>query len=351
VAHGLESALNELDTAILGIIDVLDLPTDKVADYLDNCLQSSYWQRRLKTAGADDRDLQSVVIKGRAMWLWSKTRPDSRRAYFASGVGHKAGTAIEQSIDRLHGFLSAAELALGSGDTPEAGRHTAQATDILFKIRPFAPDYMVKDLPALLAHWLSGAPVSEYADKDAVGFIQEHVVYRLVWAVEASRLHLQHLRADSDKAPGNVLSLCRTYGVPSVKGALLMQGGIRSRSVATAAAEMIEEEITDFIELRSWVRRLYKGLVRGPVWETEYESTEWNRFVARFDHRDHRQRLLKPVRLRATWHDDKPPKHKAPVLVSRMPGQSRALISSISSLPLGTTTLPARVRGSYFTGI
>lgn len=346
----LDAALNELDTAILGIVDVLDLPTEKVADYLDNCLQSSYWQRRLKNASADDRELQSKVIQGRAIWLWSKTRPASRRAYFASGVGHKAGTAIEESIDQLHEFLSEAEQALASGDTSEAGRQTAQAADILFEIGPFAPHYLVKNLPALLDHWLSGAPLSDYEDKDAVGFIQEHVVYRLVWAVEASRLHLQHLRDDSDELPGNVLALCLTYGVPSVKAALLMQGGIRTRSVATAAAAIIEEEITDFKQLKSWIRRLQKGLVTAPVWEIDDQLKEWNRFLARFGHRQNRPRSLKPMVLQATWHSDTPPKYMIPVRVTRVTGESSALILSVSSLPLGMTTLPARVSGDYFTG-
>ena len=50
-----------------------------------------------------------------------------------------------------------------------------------------------------------------------MGFIQDHVVYRLVWAVEASRLHLQHLRGMGDSCPGGDLALCLTYGVPSVK--------------------------------------------------------------------------------------------------------------------------------------
>ena len=44
----LEESLNELDTAILGIVDTLDLPSEDLAAYLDQCLQSSYWQRRLQ---------------------------------------------------------------------------------------------------------------------------------------------------------------------------------------------------------------------------------------------------------------------------------------------------------------
>jgi hypothetical protein len=346
----LTTALNELDTAILGVIDALDLPTDQVANYLDNCLQSSYWQRRLSREEAGVRELQSKVIQGRAVWLWNNTKPDSRRAYFSSGVGHAAGKAIERSIDQLHEYLSAAERSLAVNDTADAGRQTALAAEILFKIGPFAPGDSVGDLAALLSYWLSGEPLSLYSDKSAVGFIQEHVVYRLVWAVEASRLHLQHLQAGLTAPPGNVLAMCLTYGVSSVKAALLMQGGVRRRSVAVAAALVLGSEVADIGGLRSWVRRLREGKVKGPTWDSADEQCEWNRFLARFEHRNHRPRRLTSVTLRVWWKKDAPPKTKTPVRVSRSADGTDALVSSISSLLLGESSLPDHVIGDYFTG-
>jgi hypothetical protein len=346
----LEAALNELDTAILGVIDSLDLPTNQIANYLDNCLQSSYWQRRLLRAEAGERELQSKVIQGRAVWLWNNTKPDSRRAYFSSGVGHAAGAAIERSIDQLHDFLSAAEGALAANDTAEAGMQTALAAEILFKIGPFVPGDSMGDMPALLRHWLSGEPLSAYPEKSAVGFIQEHVVYRLVWAVEASRLHLQHLKAGLGEPPGDVLAMCLTYGVSSVKAGLLMQGGVRRRSVAVTAALVLGPEVKDFGSLRSWVRRLREGKVKGPTWGSTDEQCEWDRFLARFDHRNHRRRRLKTVTLRVQWQRVEPPKAKAPVRLSRSAGETDALVSSISSLLLGEASLPDNVIGNYFTG-
>jgi superfamily II DNA/RNA helicase len=346
----LAAALNELDTAILGVIDALDLATDQVANYLDNCLQSSYWQRRLSRAEAGERELQSKVIQGRAVWLWNNTKPDSRRAYFSAGVGHAAGTAIEQSIDQLHALLSAAEGSLAANDTAEAGRQTALAAEILFKIGPFSPGDSVGDLAALLSHWLSGEPLSAYPDKSAVGFIQEHIVYRLVWAVEASRLHLQHLMVGLGEPPGNVLAMCLTYGVSSEKAALLMQGGVRRRSVAVAAALVLGPEVTDFGSLRSWLRGLREGKVKQPMWGSADEQREWDGFLARFDHRNHRQRKSKSVTLRVWWQKPDPPKAKTPVRVSRSAGGTDALVSSVSSLLLGEASLPDRVIGNYFNG-
>jgi len=113
---------------------------------------------------------------------------------------------------------------------------------------------------------------------------------------------------------------------------------------------MIEEEITDFKRLKSWIRQLRKSEVNGPTWETAEESKEWHRFLARFDHRDQRKRSPKTFKLHATWHKAEAPKHKAPVRVSRISDDGEAIILSISSLPLGTTTLPDRIKGTYFIG-
>lgn len=349
--QSLDVALNELDTAILGIVDTLELPIADVADYLDECLQGSYWQRRVGEMGDTQRELQATVIRGRAKWLWKHSKAKQRRAYFASGVGHKAGAAIEQSLSSLRTSLSTAESALAEANTREAGEHTAQAAETLFQIGPFLPTSSVKDLPALLDHWLAGTPLSAYPDNEAVGFIQENVVYRLVWAVEATRLHLEHLEAidESDgDPPGSVLALCLTYGVPSVKAALFMQGGVRKRSLAAMAAMLIPDPLIDFSQLRSWMRKLAKGEVHGPIFDDPDDVREWERFISRFGHRNQRRRRGTAFTLQAVWNGGKLPKQKA-VRVRRVKDRD-AIVLSVSSLPLGRTQLSEGIRGEYFVG-
>ena len=346
----LDVALNELDTAIFGIVDVLDLPTENVAGYLDDCLQSSYWQRRLRNETADTRDLQAKVIKGRAGWLWNKTSVQSRRAYFASGVGHKAGLAIEESLDVLRGYLSSSEAALESGEVEEAARRAALAAELLFKIGPFEPTDAIADLHALLHHWLSGIALSRYPDASAVGFIQENVVYKLVWGVEAVRLHLEHVQSTADEPPGGLLALCLTYGVSSRKAAILMQAGLRSRALASMAAAAIGEDIPDYKRLQAWVEKLRQELVDGPTWASTQDEHEWARFLARFEHRNFGTKKRKSVPLQVNWTSSKHPQHKTPVRVSRVFESNTAIVSSVSSMPIGRTTLPAKVKGDYFTG-
>lgn len=349
-AQWLDVALNELDSAILGVVDTLELPAEQVADYLDECLQSSYWQRRLKNSPPAERDLQSKVIKGRAKWLWGKTSAESRRAYFASGVGYKAGKEIETTLDRLQQLVTEAENALEEHDTLTAGTKTAELADILYKIGPFAPDEAIGDLPGLLAHWLSGARLSEYPDKSAIGFIQDHIVYRLVWAVESTRLHIQHLHSVGTDCPGELLGLCLTYGVPNKKAALLMQCGVRSRRVAANAASKIKADLPDLKKLKVWVIQLRNGAQPALEWKSDVDQKEWDRFLAKFGHRDSRAKKVKIDTLRATWFSQSPPRTKSYVRVTRTAGDLDALITNVASLPIGTTTWPAKHKGTYLLG-
>lgn len=346
----LDLALNELDTAILGVVDALESPTEDVADYLDSCLKGSYWQRRLANQPSELQELQAQVLKGRARWLWGKTNVQSRRAYFASGVGYKAGLEIEESLDSLRMHLADSEKALEALDHGLAAGYAAQAAEIIFQIGPFQATESVANLSNLLSHWLSGAALSGYPDPAAVGFIQENVVYRLVWGVEAARLHLEHVGDVEGDSPGGLLALCLTYGVASRKAAVLMQAGLRSRGLATAAANMIAEDIPDHKRLKGWVSKLSKGMVDGPSWATEQDDREWKRFLTRFEHRQFERKKQRAVKLRVQWHSEQHPDRKMPLRVSRVSGTDSAVVLSVSSLPLGATTLPTKVKGSYFTG-
>ena len=90
-----------------------------------------------------------------------------------------------------------------------------------------------------LGHWLRGTALGSCTDNDGVSFIQDNVVYRLVWAVEAARLHLEHLGTADGDPPGGTLALCLTYGVPNPSAALFMQAGMRSRPQAVRAIEKV----------------------------------------------------------------------------------------------------------------
>jgi hypothetical protein len=348
----LRACLNELDTAILGVVDVLELPMSEVADYLDQCLQGSYWQRRLQRTDKESKHLQEAVIRGRAAWIWSHSDAEKRKGYFAAGVGYAAGKALDDNADELRRLLTSADQALAAADVATAVSASIDLAKIIFAIHPFEPDNAQSNWPKLLDGWLRGRALAEFADNVGVGFIQGDVVYRLVWGVEAARLHIAQTRSAADDGErGSDLALCLTYGVPNRGAALFIQGGMNSRTLACKVAQGATgtSSLREFAELKEWVYSILRGEVPEPTWESADEKAEWERFLQKFDHREHgdweRQIFDLPVR----WYG-MPIKAGSRVRVSCQRGERTASVLSVSLDPLGETVVPD-VATTHFFGI
>lgn len=345
----LRSAINELDTAILGVVDALDLPTADVADYLDQCLQSSYWQRRLLRGTEEDKELQETVLRGRAQWLWHRSTTATRRAFFAAGIGYRAGAAINDQLDELEKHLQAAEDAIVGNDIEAAIGPTIELAEILYTVGPFERETAIENWQDILAEWLRGTALGSCTDNMGVEFVQEDVVYRLVWAVEATRLHLAHAKAQ-ENPPGATLALCLTYGVPSPTAAVLMQGGIRSRTLATELSGQIGITFNDMAELRNWVRMIRNGEVKAPVFDSDAKTAEWEHFLERFKHH-HIARWrdideLLPVK----WFGNAPnPKRR--VRIIRNSAHPNGLVTDIEFGPLGVIRAKSDIKSNHFFGI
>jgi hypothetical protein len=348
-AEWLESALNELDTAILGIVDSLDLSTEALADYLDQCLQSSYWQRRLERLTPEQRDLQQHVIRGRAEWIWSHTSEPKRKAFFSAGIGFKAGDAIEQRLTEIGDLLTNAEAALAESNMDSAVEHAVALAEILFSIGPFVPDDDYEAWKELIGQWLRGTALGRFADNDGISFIQQNVVYRLVWAVEAARVHLQFLRESEGEPPGGGLAQCLTYGVPSQTCAIFMQAGLRSRTMATALIEKLGVAIPDMDMLRAWLDTMRAGIIDPVTWNTPEETEEWEHFLRRFEHRNITTWRDIAVDLRANW-SNRVPKDTVRVRIERNGDERDATIYSATLVELGTTEIPREISTHQFTG-
>ena len=342
----LQAALNELDTAILGIVDTLELPTDQLAEYLDTCLRSSYWQRRLGRQDAALKDLQESVVRGRAYWIWERTDAVHRRRYFAAGVGYAAGHAIDMNRDRFAEQLAAAESALQEGHVEDAIASVIAIARTIFTIHPFRRENTdVANWEALLGNWIRGTPLSQCADSYGVSFIQEDVVFRLVWGVEAVRLHLQ---GDDNVAdvPGGALALCLTYGVPNVRAALFMQAGIKSRVFAQRVAEVAGLAVFDLDHVRIWVFSVLQGSAPRPVWDNGLERTEWAEFLERFGQWDQSNWSEFVVNLAVEWIAP-PASPGTRVRVIRDDAGPGASVYAVTFELLGRTTFPNSIETSH----
>lgn len=348
----MKPAMNELDVAILGVVDVLELPTHDLANYLDSCLQSSYWQRRLQRESPQIRELHEHVIRGRAQWLWKRTTAERRKAFFAAGLGYAAGNTIDTQLDEIGRLLTAAETALLNGNLETTITNTTSLAEILYRIGPFQPKDSVDNWRALVGHWLQGTALAECTDNDGVSFIQENIVYRLVWAVEAARLHLLHIPQSGIEVdpPGSILALCLTYGVPSLASALFMQAGLSSRTMASQVVQKVGSPLTDMEALRNWIATLRQKQIPLIEWNTVEERAEWKRFLRRFDHHDIKKWRDIEATIPVKW-SGAPPKPNTRVRISRISDSAAANVTSVSFAPLGVSTIPEGIKANCFTGL
>src|SRR5262249_38127704 len=148
------------------------------------------------------------------------------------------------------------------------------------------PFFAVRNLPdnweAVLAGWVNGTAFSEILAgrkaRDAQrtqAFIQDGVVFRLVWAAEAARVQAiatDHPRqSEMEDGPAFVF----TYGVPTIPAALLCQMGFASRVGALWVTQQHAASFNDTDGLREWLRTNDAFLDDPDVWESEDLYLMW----------------------------------------------------------------------------
>lgn len=128
----------------------------------------------------------------RAEIIWKNSSGLQRTGYFAASVGFRTGRKLDESAEQLNALLFEAETAIEHGDADDAINAAIQFSEIVFKIRLFTPR---EKLPVgwqdVLSSWMRGRPMADIVASDPeflVDFIEDVIVYRLVWAAEAVRV-------------------------------------------------------------------------------------------------------------------------------------------------------------------
>jgi hypothetical protein len=229
----LDEYIADLDVAILALVEDLDAPVEQLADRLDEILKSSLWKRSLvRLDRTDFQKMEQEVIVSRARWLWTNTTTEQRRACFASGLGQRAGTFVHRNLDVLVDGLAQLQAAIATGTAPRVAELAiwfaeAMAHESFFSVRKLPDNWK-----NALTKWVSGVAFADILkglrarqEQRTQAFIQDGVVFKLVWAAEAVRVQAitsAHARAE-ELGDGPMFSL--THGVPSIPAALLCQAG------------------------------------------------------------------------------------------------------------------------------
>lgn len=294
----LRIATNELDNGLLSMIPDLDCDPGIVADRLDEALADSYWARRLATQDLSQQKAQRAILRSRIEWLWQATDAPKRRGCFAAGIGYAAGESISSQAGLLAELLAQAEEAILSGQHDTASSAAIGIAEVLLPVYPFCCD-QPEGWQDIVRGWLSGRPTSEFTDSDGIAFVQEGIVYRLVWAVESVRTELGALGIIPVDAVQGKLALCLTFGTPNVASALIQQAGMSSRTLAVEIAAQLGLIFCDTDGLKDWLLEVLEGNVQPAL--APAKQLEWNRFVGqlqtRFGGKWHRGDETLPI----TW--------------------------------------------------
>ena len=276
--------LGSLDTAILALVERLDCGIEEIPKLLDDILGDSLWARTLARVNDEEKALQLAILELRAKHIWTNSTATQRRGYFAAGVSFGTGRLLDDNADELNRLLFLAEMAIEDGDRVTAIDLVLELATIVFTIPPFAPQ---KELPdewqTFVREWLSGLPMSEIAaesPEELVQFIEDVVVYRLVWAVEAVRVRSQAHQDDFAELWTGRLAQALESGTMERSAVILVQAGLGSRIAALAALRVCPGDFADFAGMKQWLSS--ESVVeasKSSSWPTGETAELWRTFA------------------------------------------------------------------------
>ena len=143
--------------------------------------------------------------------------------------------------------------------------------------------------------WLSGRPIADLGETNItklLRFVENGLIYRLPWGMEAIRVRAQ---ANQDTFEGMPIDAFEQgLAVPSIEtgtlnrsAAILMQAGFSSRLAAIKAVTETEAEFTTARELAAWLRSdLILELSESDNWPTSESESLWKFFVSQYAPRE-----------------------------------------------------------------
>lgn len=280
--------LAELDAGVLSLLENLDCDIGEVAALLDEALRSSYWERRLAVMGLD-AEKQKALLHGRARHIWQRTSKAQRVGFFAASVGTEAGLHIADNANRLGGLLELCTTAIEQNDATSFSTACGDLAKELFDVYPFHPrtlddDWSESQWRNILATWIGGEPLSKVTDSAGIAFVQEGLVFRLVWAIEAVRIILAALKGnregedeETDVERETYVAICLTYGVPTIAAARILEAGMESRLLAVRIVSDLGLTFNSRDSMLLWLESVTAS---EPLKFSEHERAIWQKFVA-----------------------------------------------------------------------
>ncbi len=269
-----------------------EVSTDDIPNILDMVLQSSLWQRRLNRQNAETKALFDIVLAQRAKYIWNTTTALQRKGYFLAGVGLETGQYLDAISQQANILLINANLYIGNNNQELAITSVIQLARLIFDIVPFTPRNLPDEWEDILAIWLKGETLTDSDISDingALQFIEDGLVYRLPWGLEAIRVRAQ---ANEDIISDGITIDDYETGllVPAIENgtlnrstALLMQAGFNSRKSAIQAVSSTNATFANGRQLSEWLNSdVVSDLTTEDNWPTPETSSLWLKFISEY---------------------------------------------------------------------
>ncbi|WP_283710437.1 DEAD/DEAH box helicase [Pseudoalteromonas prydzensis] len=258
-----EQHLVSLDTALLSMLGEENIPIDNIPNVLDELLQSSLLQRRLNRHEGEIQVLFKGILKARGKYIWGCSTAAQRKGYYLAGVGLVTGQRLDEIAPQANDLLIVANAYILDGDQEqEAITAITSLAELLFTIPPFTPNILPGDWHEILEAWLKGDALRDHdfeSIDDTLRFVEDGLVYRLPWGLEALRVRAQ---ANNDVIFDEMTIDDFEVGliVPAVENgslnrsaAILMQAGFSSRLEAINSIQSTEATFSNSRGFKDWL--------------------------------------------------------------------------------------------------
>jgi superfamily II DNA/RNA helicase len=341
------SFLTTLDTAILSMLGEAEVNDEEIEATLDAVLHESLWTRRLQERTEGVQAMLREGLVARTRHIWSKTSSTQRRSYFLAGVGLTTGQQLDALAPVLNTLLATSNAAIIGGDTELAVLSITEFAEKVFGIEPFCPDELPADWKTILHSWLRGERIVEASEPDndiLLHFVEQALVYRLPWAMEAVRVRAV---ANEDVLPSGIQlkELELTAAVAAVETgsanrsvAVLIRAGFASRLGAIAAISAGGGEFENISGLRGWLSKIdLPTKAADPLWPTPESHQLWIDFLDNWQPGHPPPWSRREGKLSVNW-DNEPPSPQTPVRL--LDYQSETMVVSADFIRLGRVTSP-----------
>lgn len=356
-------ATQMLDQALLSFVDDLEVGDEQLAAQLDASLQGSFFRAAIQDQ--QERDTYLLLVHSRGRTLWHHSTAEQRRGWYFAGVGLDDGWLLDEKAAIVAPLIATVERMLDADETEGVVAHLLTIAQHLFGIPCFTPK---DDLPdgwrRIMRQWLEGvslqlifagpddAPTNDDAFGAAGHFIEDGIVYRLTWGMEAVRVRRPELIDDDPFAPRRGLRSAAFLESGTLIGAvaLLLQIGLPSRRIAHEVVEAEGLSGLSLTRLRIWLRT--KRDEPAERWAYLHEAIRplWISFLAGSSSAEHEEWSVQEVNfpLRSRYLGKK--ETHGPGIICRLEIDNRVFgeFQTPDGTPVGETDWPFSSTGPKF---